>query len=402
MISSTKNTVARKLVDAPVLRGVLNINDFQARAKRILPHTAYAYVANGSEDSIALEENYTNFERWRLRTRVLVGAEHQDQQRQIFGRSYKSPFGIAPMGASALVAYDGDTVMARAARQGGIPFILSGNSIVPMEEVAAQYPGAWFASYQSPNAHAIEGMVERVTKAGFGVFVQTVDVPVGSNRENEERAGYSMPLRPTRRLAWDGLMHPRWLAATAARTMFRRGVPHLDNLEYDGGPSIFSNSVSSVAAHKRLSWDHIRLIRKLWKGPFVLKGILSAEDARIARDCGVDGIIVSNHGGRQLDRAVTPLQVLPEIVEAVPELTVMIDSGFRRGTEILTALALGARFVFIGRPFLFAAAIAGESGVSHGISLMQKEIETDMALLGLPELDAAGPDMLVDMRDRAR
>jgi L-lactate dehydrogenase (cytochrome) len=145
----------------------------------------------------------------------------------------------------------------------------------------------------------------------------------------------------------------------------------------------------------------VRLIRKLWKGPFVVKGVLSPADARIARDCGVDGIVISNHGGRQLDSAASPLQVLPAIVAAAGDLTVLIDSGFRRGTDVLTALALGARFVLVGRPFLFAAALAGEPGVRHAIELLSKEIDRDLALLGLHEASEAGPDMLLDLRKSA-
>jgi L-lactate dehydrogenase (cytochrome) len=288
--------------------------------------------------------------------------------------------------------------MARAAARAGIPFVLSGNSITPMEEVARACPRAWFASYQSPNARAIEGMVGRVKAAGFAVFVLTADVPVGSNREKDHRAGFTQPIRLNGKLLWDGARRPGWVFSTAARTLLTRGIPHIDNLESDGGPSLFSRSVKKIASHASLSWDHVRLIRKLWNGPFVVKGILSREDARMARECGVDGIVVSNHGGRQLDAAATPLQVLPDILAEARGLTILVDGGFRRGTDVLTALALGADFVLIGRPFLFGASVAGEAGVLHAIELLSKEIDRDMALLGLRTLDEIGRDMLQDVR----
>jgi L-lactate dehydrogenase (cytochrome) len=308
----------------------------------------------------------------------------------LFGRRYAMPFGIAPMGGSAMVAFDGHTVMARAAAEKRIPFILSATSIIPLEEVAAAYPQMWFAAYQSPNRRAIEGMVERVRKAGIPVLVLTADVPTGSNRENDARAGFSLPIRPSLRLSVDVALHPRWMFGVLARTLLKRGIPHVVNLEADGGPSLFSSEVKGIGAHAGLSWDHLALMRKLWDGRLVVKGVLSPGDVAKARDLGLDGVIVSNHGGRQLDYAVSPLQVLPDLVrEARGEIKVMVDSGFRRGTDILKAYALGADFVFVGRPFLFAATVAGETGVVHAIELLGKEVSVDMALLGLRRMDEA-------------
>jgi L-lactate dehydrogenase (cytochrome) len=384
------------------LRRILDLDNFQRTARRHLPRAIYGYVANGSEDEVSLAANRAAFLDYRLIPRVLVGVGERSQRTTLLGRQYAAPFGIAPMGGSSAVTYDGDLRMARAAARRDIPFMLSGNSIVPMEEVARAYPGAWFDSYQSPTTKAIEGMVERVAAAGFPVFVSTVDVPVGSNREKDHRAGFTQPIRLNPKMVRDGLLHPNWVLSTAARTLLRRGVPRIQNLDYEGGPSLFSRTVTKIAAHAELSWDHVRLIRRLWKGPFVLKGLLSREDARIARDHGVDGIVVSNHGGRQLDNAASPLEVLADIVAESGEMAVMIDSGFRRGTDVLTALALGADFVFIGRPFLFAAAVAGEAGVLHAIDLLSKEIDRDMALLGLRRVEEAGRDILLDVRQAER
>jgi L-lactate dehydrogenase (cytochrome) len=240
-------------------------------------------------------------------------------------------------------------------------------------------------------------MVERVAAAGFRVFMLTADVPVGSNREKDARAGFHQPIQFNHKIIRDGVLHPGWVLSTAARTLLTRGIPHIDDLEYNGGPSLFSRRADKIASHASLSWDHVKLIRRLWPGTFVVKGILSAEDARLAHDHGVDGIVVSNHGGRQLDTAATPLHVLPDIVAAAADMAVIVDSGFRRGTDVLTALALGADVVLIGRPFLFAAAVAGEAGVRHAIELLSTEIDRDMALLGLRDLDAMGPDRLMKL-----
>ncbi|MBV8457703.1 MAG: alpha-hydroxy-acid oxidizing protein [Acetobacteraceae bacterium] len=226
----------------------------------------------------------------------------------------------------------------------------------------------------------------------------TADVPVGSNREKDHRAGFTQPIRLNPRLVVEGALKPAWVFSTALRTLLMQGIPHIDNLDYGGGPSLFSSNVKKIAQHASLSWQHVEIARKHWQGPLVVKGVLSQEDARVARECGVDGIVVSNHGGRQLDAAATPLHVLPGIVAAAKGLTVMIDGGFRRGTDVLIALALGAQFVLIGRPFLFAAAVAGQAGVLHAIELLSKEIDRDMALLGLRSLSAVGPEMLLPMR----
>ncbi|HUB13333.1 MAG TPA: alpha-hydroxy acid oxidase [Acetobacteraceae bacterium] len=379
------------------LRSILDLEGFEAAARHVLPHAIHGYVANGAEDETSKGTNRAAFLDYRLIPRVLAGAEARSQNTTLFGRRYAAPFGIAPMGGAAAVTYDADNVMGRAAAACDIPFVLSGNSITPMEEVAKHSPGAWFASYQSANARAIEGMVERVAAAGIRVFVLTADVPVGSNRERDARDGFHQPIRLNRQIIRDGVLHPGWVASTAARTLLKRGIPRIVNLEHDGGPNLFSRSAGQIAAHAGLSWDHVGLIRKLWKGPLVVKGILSAPDARIARDCGVDGIVVSNHGGRQLDKAATPLMVLPGIVAEAGGMTVIVDSGYRRGTDVLTALALGAHFVLIGRPFLFAAAVAGQAGVLHAIELLSKEIDRDMALLGVRHLDEMGLDRLLKL-----
>ena len=377
-----------------VLKEVLDLEDYQRLVQPRLPRAVYGYVANGVEADVARDNNRRSFQDWHMVTRVLRDVSKCSQSTTLFGHSYASPFGVAPMGASAVVTYDGDNRMARAAYDANIPFVLSANSITPMEELVRNNPGAWFASYQSPETDLVERMVDRVAKAGVKVYVITVDVPVSSNREEDKRAGYTMPLRPTPKLTWDGLTHPSWLLGDAGRTVLRRGVPVIGNLEAHGGVSLLSRKVASIAGHSDFSWRQVELIRKLWKGPLVVKGLLSKDDAKIARETGADGIVVSNHGGRQLDGAVSPLEVLPEIKAESGAMSVLCDSGFRRGTDVLKALALGADFILVGRPFLFACALAGQAGVGHAISLLSKEIDTDQALLGATDLSKVGPDLL--------
>ncbi len=376
------------------LSSALDLDDFARLARSRLPKAVYGYVANGAEAMVARDNNRSAFQHWRMVTRVLRDVSARSQETTLLGRRYAAPFGIAPMGASAVVAYDADNAMARAARAAGIPYALSANSITPLEEVARSNPDSWFAAYQSPDHSKIERMLGRVERAGFDVYVLTVDVPVGSNRVNDKRAGYSMPLRPTPRLTLDGLTHPRWLAGTLGRTLLKRGMPEISNLEADHRIGIFSREVAVIAGHDDFGWREAELIRRLWRGKFVIKGLLSAEDARIARELGADGVVVSNHGGRQLDAAVSPLEVLPQVRAAAGDMAVICDSGFRHGTDVLKALALGADFVLVGRPFLFAAAIAGEAGVQRAIGILSKEIDIDLALLGATCVGDVGPEAL--------
>ena len=377
------------------MRKILDLDDFERVVRGALPRAVFDYVKDGSETETSLRSNRAAFDEWRLISRVLVGVAERSQTVTLFGRDYSAPFGIAPMGGGALVAYDGHNVMARAAAQARIPFILSANSIIPLEEVAKQNADTWFAAYQAATAEAVIGIADRCARAGIRVLVVTADVAVHSNRESDPRNGFGFPVRPTPRLTWDVLSHPGWMFGVLARTVLKRGIPRMINLEPDGGPSLFSSRMQGSTAHPALSWEHIRIMREHWRGPLVIKGILSPQDVVLARDHGVDGVILSNHGGRQLDQAVSPITMLPAALKAAGNLTVMIDSGYRRGTDVLKALALGAHAVFIGRPFLFAAAHGGEAAVARGISLLKEEIDKDMALLGVGKLSELSPERLI-------
>jgi L-lactate dehydrogenase (cytochrome) len=382
-----------------VLEDVLCLDDFEAKARRHLPRPIFGYVAGAAENNRSRDDNRAVFDDYGFTTRVLVDVSQRSQQVELFGTRYASPFGIAPMGINALSAYRGDLVLARAAQQAGMVSILSGTSLIPMETVAAAAPATWFQAYLPGDAARIEALVERVAQAGYQTLVLTVDIPVSANRENNARTGFSTPLRPSLRLAWDGISHPAWLAGTFLRTLVRHGMPHFENsFATRGAPIVSSHVLRDFSARDHLNWTHLDQIRRQWKGNLVVKGILSVPDALAARDHGADAIILSNHGGRQLDGAVSPMRVLAPVVDAVGSLPVLIDSGFRRGSDVLKALALGARMVLIGRPFNYAAAVAAEPGVAHAIALLRAEVDRNMAMLGVTSCHQLGREWLVPKR----
>jgi L-lactate dehydrogenase (cytochrome) len=384
------------------LRRILSLDDFELAARRHLPRPVFGYVAGAAETDWSFRDNRAAFAEYGFLPRMLVDVSRRSQRITLLGRGYESPFGIAPLGICALYAYRGDLVLARAAAAAGVPMIMSGSSLIRCEEVAAQSPGSWFQAYLPGDVAQIAPLIERVARAGFETLVVTVDSQVAGNRENNVRAGFSTPLRPTVRLALDGLTHPRWLGGTFLRTCLRHGMPHFENNFATRGAPILSPSVlRDYSDRGHLHWDHWRMIRRMWQGTLIIKGILDRADAKIARDEGADGIIVSNHGGRQLDGAVAALRVLPGIVAECPGIPIMIDGGVRRGTDVLKALALGAQFVFAGRPFGFAAAIGGEAGVAHAIALLATEIERDMAMLGINDVHDLHPGWLVRVRGQA-
>jgi len=379
------------------LAGVLSLDDFEAHARRHLPRPLFGYIAGASERNASLMANEEAYTRYGFRPRVLTDVSSRTQETSLFGRSHAAPFGIAPMGISALMAYRGDLRLAIAAEASGIPMIMSGSSLIRLEEVAATSSTAWFQAYLPGEPERIDALVDRVKAAGFETLVLTVDTAALANRENNIRAGFSTPLRPSLPLAWQGLSHPRWTIGTFLRTLYRHGVPHFENSYATRGAPIVARSVErDFGRRDHLNWEHLARIRDRWAGKLVLKGLVRAEDAVTAADRGVDGLIVSNHGGRQLDGTVAPLDALPEIVGAVGErVTVMVDGGVRRGTDVLKALALGARFVFVGRPFLYAAAAFGAAGIDRAVTILREEIHRDMALLGVTCLNELDPTFLV-------
>lgn len=380
----------------PRLQKILSLDDFESAARSHLPRPLFGYISGAAEDNTTLHSNREAFKHYAFRSRVMVDVTHRSQTTSLFGRSYASPFGIAPVGISAISAYRGDIVLARAAALANIPAIMSGTSLIRMEDVHAAAPDTWFQAYLPGDESKLDGLIDRVKAAGFNTLVVTVDIPVWANRENNVRMGFSMPLRPSFRLAWDGICRPRWLTGTFMRTLLQHGMPHFENsFATRGAPMLSASAIRDTTGRDHLSWQHISKIRDRWHGNLVIKGILHEEDALQAVAIGADGIIVSNHGGRQLDSAQASLVMLPRIVSAVGgKTTVMMDSGIRRGSDVLKALALGAQFVFVGRPFMYAATVGGEKGVSHAITLLRDEVDRNMAMLGANSISEVTSDCL--------
>ncbi|WBU62020.1 alpha-hydroxy acid oxidase [Paracoccus albus] len=375
----------RKPVTVPRrLQRFLALDDFEPAARRLLPRAIFGYVSGGVENNASLNANRNAFNSMGFRPRILQDVSERDQTTRLFDEDIASPFAIAPMGFSAVAAFDGDVALAKGAAEAGIFAICSAASLTPLERVAKEGGSRWFQAYIPGDDNRIRPLLERLKHAGFDRLVVTGDVPVASNRENNARNGFDAPFRMSARLAWQGFTHPRWSIGTLGKEIVKRGMPHFENMEAVQGPPLFSRDlVRSTIARDKLSWDHIRRIRDLWSGKLIVKGVMHPGDAVAASDAGCDAIIVSNHGGRQLDGTVSPLRVLPQIREAVPEMVVIVDGGIRRGTDVLKAIMLGADFTLVGRPFLYAAATHGIPGVAHAAKLLREEIDRDMALLGV-------------------
>lgn len=377
------------------LRRMLSLHDFEAAARQILPKPLYAYVSGAVEDGQSERGNRQAYDDYGFRPKVLVDVSRRSTRCTVLGREYAAPVGVAPMGIAALTSYRGDVMLARAAAEAGVPCIMSGSSLIRLETVMEAAPGTWFQAYLPGDGAQIAALIDRVAAAGVDTLVLTVDTPVAANRENNVRAGFSTPLRPSVGLAWQGVTHPRWLIGTFLRTLLRHGMPHFENnYATRGAPILSGNVLRDFSDRGHLNWQHVAAIRKTWKGRMVLKGILHPDDALAARAHGMDAVIVSNHGGRQLDGSVSPLHALPAIVDAAGGMDVMLDSGVRRGTDALKAMALGARCVFVGRPFNYAATVAGQRGVAHAIALIVEEIRRNMGLLGIVDLREVNQSLL--------
>ncbi|WP_234189933.1 alpha-hydroxy acid oxidase [Shinella sp. NM-101] len=377
------------------LRKIFALEDLEPEARRLLPRPIFGYVAGAAETNASLADNRRVFEEIQFLPRALVDVSERTLDTTVMGSSYSLPFGVAPMGVCALTGYRGDLALARGAAKAGIPMIISAASLIPLEEIAAVGCGVWYQAYLSGDLQETAAMMDRVWQAGISTFVITADSAVVPTRENNLRNGYRSPLRPDLNLLWDGITHPSWSIGTFLRTFVRHGTPHFENATPErGAPLLSRRAVRDFSGREFLSWQNVRFVRSSWKGRLVVKGLLRPDDVKLAREIGVDGIILSNHGGRQLDGAISPMRALPAAVEQAGTMAVMIDSGFRRGTDILKAIGLGAQMAFIGRPFNYASALAGAAGVDHAINLLRGQLRADLGMLGLRTLLEMRAEML--------
>jgi len=372
----------------------INLDDLRVLAKKRIPKIVYDFIEGGVDDEDGLARNEDAFRRRSLTPRYMVDISTLDQSTTIFGRTYSSAYGIAPTGGIGNFRRGGDLMLAKAARDANIPFIMSGAATASMEDMARVAPDhGWYQLYTAKNRSISEDQIRRAADLGLHALVVTVDVPVSSNRERNRRNGFGRPLKLSLASKLDALRRPFWF-----KDYMRHGIAMLENWRTyapDGADAADVGDFFSTQCPISLTWKDIEQFRKLWPRTLILKGVMRTDDAIRAADAGVDGLIVSNHGARQLDRAVSALDVLPRLDAAVGErMTLMLDGGFRRGSDVLIALASGAKFVFMGRPTLYGAIAGGDAGAAKAVKIVREEMNKVMAQIGCPSLGQLGPDAL--------
>jgi L-lactate dehydrogenase (cytochrome)/(S)-mandelate dehydrogenase len=376
----------------------VNFEDIRKLAKRRLPRIMFDFIDGGVEDEECIARNRQAFRRHTLVPRYLVDVSTRDQSVTLFGRTYSSPFGIAPTGVGSLFRSGADLMLAEAAAAANIPFIMSSVSNASIESAVNIAPDTtWFQIYGTTDPTITHDLVRRADVAGVGTLLLTVDFPAVQKRERDIRNGFTRPLKMRLSTVLEALGHPAWLfsyLSNGGTPMMENWAPYAGD---DAGPNEVADLFGSRTPAPAQTWQSLETIRNLWTRTLVVKGILHPDDAVRCADVGVDGIVVSNHGGRQLDRAPSPLEMLPAIRDKAGErLTIMLDSGIRRGSDIVIALCLGARFVFFGRPTLFGVAAAGKEGAQKVIDIVRREVDLVQAQIGCPKLSMLGPEILLD------
>lgn len=361
----------------------VNAADYEDEARRALPKFVFDYLCGGAEDEQSLRLNAQDMAAVRLMPRCLTGNSSVDLSIELFGQRWRAPFALAPVGLCGLIRPRGDSMMARAAARAGIPHILSTASNTLLEELhETETPQLqWLQLYVLSDRRIAERLLARAKAAHFGAVVLTIDVPVSGARERDARNAFRLPFRVTPRLALDVLSRPGWLLRLA-----RGGSPEFVNLVPPGDTGNAQAQAALLAREmdRKLDWESLAWVRKHWAGPLVLKGILHPKDALLAKVHGVDAIVVSNHGGRQFDGAPSSIRALSGVLNAVEgRMPVLVDGGFRRGTDVLKALALGARGVLLGRAPVYGLAAGGEEGVDAVLTMLRQELERAATLLGV-------------------
>ena len=379
-------------------RDAQNIEDLRAIARSRVPKIAFDFLDGGAEDDLTLDNNRAVFKRIRFRPHTLIDVSKRSAKTEIFGKTFSAPFGVAPTGAAGLYGFKADSAMARAARDAGLPFVLSTASFEPLEEVARAAEGGalWFQLYMAKNRAPVEKLVARALDAGFEALVLTSDVAAMGNREYNRRNGFSTPLKLNLRNIVDGALHPRWSSGVFLRTLLDSGVPRYQNVSRDGNERIIDKPVAEFQERREeVNWEDFRWLREFWPRKLFIKGVVRGDDALKAQQLGADGVFISNHGGRQLDGIISPLEAIPEIRAATGDrFMVMADGGFRRGADIVKAVALGADMAFVGRPMLYGISAGGEAGARHALNILLSEIDRVLALTGVCSIDKLTPDLL--------
>jgi L-lactate dehydrogenase (cytochrome)/(S)-mandelate dehydrogenase len=372
---------------------LISVEDYRRMARRRLPRMVWNYVDGGADDKQTIQDNRDAFGNWAFRPRALAGAASPKMTRRIADTDLRIPILLSPTGFTGLSYWRGDIAAARAAESWGTRYTLSTASSWSIEEVFGQAPVDHFFQIYPQTGRATADLMDRAWRAGCRVAFITVDVPVVGNREGERKTGMGRPPVLTPARALNMATRPRWIY-----DVLRHGRIGGRNLVEAGGLKAALESVDVQVREfmqASLNWDDVAWIRDKWRGKLYLKGILRAEDATHAADLGFDGVVVSNHGGRQLDYAVATLDALPDIVAAAGDrMEILLDGGVRRGTDVIKALALGADAVMIGRPYIYGLAVSGQAGAKGVLDILVQELERALILLGVSSIDELGPDLL--------
>ncbi len=369
--------------------------DYRAAAQKFLPPFLFHYIDGGAYAEQTLRRNVDDLASVALRQRVLKDMSQLDTGIELFGEKLAIPVALSPVGLTGMYRRRGEVQAARAADAHGIPFTMSSVSVCPIEEVVPKIKRPmWFQLYVLKDRGFMQNALERAQAAGCSTLVFTVDMPVPGARYRDAHSGMSGPNAPLRRY-WQAMTHPRW-----AWDVGLLGRPHdLGNISaYRGSPTGLQDYMGYLGANfdPSISWKDLEWIRAFWKGPMVIKGILDPEDAKDAVRFGADGIIVSNHGGRQLDGVLSSARALPAIADAVKgQIKILADSGIRNGLDVVRAIALGADCAMIGRAYIYALATAGEAGVKHLLELLEKEMRVAMTLTSVAKVADITGELLV-------
>ncbi|MFL6574063.1 MAG: alpha-hydroxy acid oxidase [Burkholderiales bacterium] len=372
----------------------MNIADLRRLAQRRLPRAIFDFFDGGAEDETTLRENRAAFERLRLLPKVLVNVAQVDTAVSLFDKKANLPLAIAPTGGISAGRYGAELILARAAKAWGVPFTMATPSAFSIERLAEEVGGRlWFQLYCVRDLEFRAKLVRRARDAGYEAILVTVDLPVSGKRERDPRNGFHTPYSPNWRNSKDVIFKPAW-----ALDMLRNGLPGMANMEgYRFSAQAGTDIVTAVGREMDagLDWDYIKQLRDQWPGKLLLKGVERPDDAEHAVSVGCDGVVVSNHGGRQLDGATATLDALPNISSAVgTKLTVLLDGGVRRGVDILKARALGAQAVLTGRATLFGAMAGGEAGARRALEILSSELVRAMQLCGMRSIDEIGPELI--------
>lgn len=364
----------------------INIDDLRSAARRRLPNVIFEFIDGGAQDETTLRANREDFQKWRFRTRVLTDVSKRDQSVTLFGQHCASPLIMAPTGLAGLLSRRGELAAARAAEKYGVPYCLSTMSTCTIEEITRETaPPKWFQLYVLRDRGLTKAFIERAKAARCTALVLTVDTKVQGPRERDMRNGFTVPPRFTAATLFDFARHYSWLLDVALG-------PKITFKNFIGTATASTDAVTItqfIAGQYDLSvnWQDVEWFKTNWGGPVMLKGILTAEDAKAAIHHGADGVIVSNHGGRQLEGAISAVHALPAIADAVGDrLEVVLDGGIRRGADVVRARALGAKACMIGRAWLYGLASRGEAGVERALEILRDEIDITLTLLGRPTL----------------